>query len=46
MTAITHRITCAVSSERLRKLVARSPVTGQWILDEIRGRYPESGLVP
>jgi CRP-like cAMP-binding protein len=46
VTAITHMITYAISRERLRELAARSPATREWMLDEIRRRYPESGLAP
>jgi cytochrome P450 len=46
VTAMTHMITYAISRERLRELVARSPATRKWMLDEIRRRYPESVLVP
>ena len=46
VTAITHMITYAISRDRLRELVARSPATREWMLEEIRRRYPASGLVP
>jgi CRP-like cAMP-binding protein len=46
VTAIAHMITYAISRDRLRELVARSPATREWMLEEIRRRYPASGLVP
>jgi CRP-like cAMP-binding protein len=46
VTAMTHMITYAISRERLRGLVEGSPTTREWMLDEIRRRYPDSALVP
>jgi hypothetical protein len=40
VTAMTHMITYAISRERLRALVAGNPTARQWMLEEIRRRYP------
>ncbi len=40
VTAMTHMITYAISRERLRALVAGNAAARQWMLDEMRRRYP------
>ena len=40
VTAMTHLITYAISRERLRALVAGNAAARQWMLDEMRRRYP------
>ena len=40
VTAMTHMITYAISRERLRALVAGNASARQWMLEEIRRRYP------
>jgi len=43
VTAITHMITYAISRERLRALVEHNPAAREWMLEEIRRRYPNLG---
>jgi len=43
VTAMTHMITYAISRERLRALVDGNPTARQWMLDEMRRRYPNLG---
>jgi cytochrome P450 len=40
VTAMTHMITYAISRERLRALVEGNPAARQWMLEEMRRRYP------
>jgi cytochrome P450 len=40
VTATTHMITYAVSRERLRALVAGNTAAREWMLEEMRRRYP------
>jgi cytochrome P450 len=40
VTAMTHMITYAISRERLRAMVAGNPAAREWMLEEIRRRYP------
>jgi cytochrome P450 len=40
VTAMTHMITYAISRERLRALVAGNPTAREWMLQEVRRRYP------
>jgi cytochrome P450 len=40
VTAITHMITYAISRERLRALMKKSPGARDWMLAEMRRRYP------
>ncbi len=44
VTAMTHMITYAISRERLRSLVDANPTTRDWMLEEVRRRYPTPGL--
>jgi cytochrome P450 len=41
VTAMSHMITYAISRERLRALLERSARTREWMLDEMRRRYPQ-----
>jgi cytochrome P450 len=43
VTAMSHMITYAISRERLRALVSANPAARQWMLEEIRRRYPNVG---
>jgi cytochrome P450 len=43
VTAMTHMITYAISRERLRALVAGNPPAREWMLEEMRRRYPDLG---
>ncbi len=43
VTAMTHMITYAISRERLRALVAGNAPARQWMLEEMRRRYPNLG---
>ncbi len=43
VTAMTHMLTYAISRERLRALVDANPATREWMLAEIRRRYPKLG---
>jgi cytochrome P450 len=43
VTATSHMITYAISRERLRALVQRDPAVRDWMLDEMRRRYPNLG---
>ncbi len=43
VTATTHLITYAISRERLRALVDSNPAARQWMLEEMRRRYPNLG---
>ena len=43
VTAMSHMITYAISRERLRALVAGNPAAREWMLEEIRRRYPNLG---
>ena len=40
VTAMSHMITYAISRERLRALVAGNPPAREWMLEEMRRRYP------
>ena len=40
VTAMAHMITYAISRERLRSLVEGDPAVREWMLEEIRRRYP------
>jgi len=40
VTAMAHMITYAISRERLRSLVESNPAARQWMLEEMRRRYP------
>jgi len=40
VTATTHMITYALSRERLRELVERNPAAREWMLAEMKRRYP------
>jgi len=40
VTAMTHMIAYAISRERLRSLVESNPAARQWMLEEMRRRYP------
>ncbi len=40
VTAMAHMITYAISRERLRTLVAGNPAAREWMLEEMRRRYP------
>ena len=37
---MSHMITYAISRERLRSLVEHNPAAREWMLEEIRRRYP------
>ena len=43
VTAMSHMITYAISRERLRGLVERNPAAREWMLEEMRRRYPNLG---
>ena len=43
VTAMTHMITYAISRERLRSLVDGNPTARDWMLAEMRRRYPNLG---
>ncbi len=43
VTAMTHMITYAISRERLRALVSANPTARDWMLEEMRRRYPNLG---
>jgi cytochrome P450 len=43
VTAMTHMITYAISRERLRALVENNRAARQWMLEEMRRRYPNLG---
>ena len=43
VTAMTHMITYAISRERLRALVAGNVTAREWMLEEMRRRYPNLG---
>jgi hypothetical protein len=43
VTAMSHMITYAISRERLRALVAGNPPAREWMLEEMRRRYPNLG---
>jgi hypothetical protein len=40
---MSHTITYAISRERLRLLVEHNPAAREWILEEMRRRYPNLG---
>lgn len=40
VTAMAHMITYAISRERLRALVENNPAAREWMLEEMRRRYP------
>ncbi|MBI1816901.1 MAG: cytochrome P450 [Deltaproteobacteria bacterium] len=40
VTAMSHMITYAISRERLRALVENDPAVREWMLEEMRRRYP------
>jgi CRP-like cAMP-binding protein len=40
VTAMSHMITYAISRERLRSLVEGNPAVRNWMLEEMRRRYP------
>ena len=40
VTATTHMITYAISRQRLHALVAGNPAAREWMLEEVRRRYP------
>jgi cytochrome P450 len=40
VTAMSHMITYAISRERLRALVENDPAAREWMLEEMRRRYP------
>jgi CRP-like cAMP-binding protein len=41
VTAVEHMITYAISRERLRELVERNAGVRDWMLAEMRRRYPD-----
>lgn len=43
VTAMAHMITYAISRERLRSLVDGDPAVREWMLAEMRRRYPQLG---
>jgi CRP-like cAMP-binding protein len=43
VTAMTHMITYAISRERLRALVEDNLAAREWMLEEMRRRYPNLG---
>ncbi len=43
VTAMSHMITYAISRERLRSLVDADPMVREWMLEELRRRYPLLG---
>jgi len=43
VTAMSHMITYAISRERLRSLVDADPAVREWMLEELRRRYPLLG---
>jgi cytochrome P450 len=40
VTAVSHMVAYAISRERLRSVVDRNPAVRQWMLDEVKRRYP------
>ena len=40
VTAMSHMISYAISRDRLRALVEKNPVAREWMLEEMRRRYP------
>jgi len=40
---MAHMITYAISRERLRSLVEHDPAVREWMLEEMRRRYPQLG---
>jgi len=45
VTAMTHMITYAISRERLRELVERNAAAREWMLGEMRRRYPQPEVI-
>jgi len=43
VTATTHMITYALSRERLRAVVSGNAAARDWMLEEVRRRYPNLG---